>query len=114
MSNRKADEVADVVDVAALQRGAGLHAEGKLGEAEEVYRPLLNGPAQQAATAHYLLALVLTDQDNPADALQHYQAAIDLGAASGDLFFRCAELLADLEPSRRGGGVLRSRHGFAA
>jgi tetratricopeptide (TPR) repeat protein len=92
MSNPKVDEP-DAIDAAALQSGADLHAQGRLDEAEAVYRSLLIGPAQQVATAHYLLALLLTDRKDLAGALENYKAAIGLGAASADLFFRRGELL---------------------
>jgi tetratricopeptide (TPR) repeat protein len=82
-----------LIDVAAIQRGAQLHAEGRLDEAEKTYRGLLDGPPKQVATAHYLLGLLLTDQGDPDGALTQYEAAVDLGAASGDLFFRRGELL---------------------
>jgi tetratricopeptide (TPR) repeat protein len=95
MSNPETEKAESFVDVdaEALQRGAQLHAEGRLNEAEQAYRALLQGPPQQVATAHYLLGLLLTDRKDAAGALAQYEAAIGLGAASTDLFFRKGELL---------------------
>jgi tetratricopeptide (TPR) repeat protein len=93
MSNPQTEKDESFIDAEALQRGAQLHAEGRLDQAEEIYRALLDGPPQQVATAHYLIGLLLTDRHDPAGALGHYDAAVELGAASADLFFRRGELL---------------------
>ncbi len=97
MSKPKIDGADVPIDAAALQQGAKLHAEGRLDEAQAVYARLLNGHPQQAATAHYLMALLLTDRGDLEGALDHYAAAIALGAASADLFFKRAELLRRLD-----------------
>jgi tetratricopeptide (TPR) repeat protein len=81
------------MDTPALQNGARLHSEGRFDEARKAYEALLEGPPQQVATAHYLLALLTTDMGAPESALAHYDAAIALGAASPDLFYRHGELL---------------------
>ena len=93
MADPEIESTDHLVDVAAIQRGAQLHAEGRLDQAEATYRSLLDGPTRQAATAHYLLGLVMTDRNDQDGALAHYEAAIGLGAASVDLFFRRGELL---------------------
>jgi tetratricopeptide (TPR) repeat protein len=93
MADSEIENADRTVDAAAIQRGAQLHAEGRLDLAEETYRNLLDGPPQQVATAHYLLGLLLTDRSDRVGALAHYEAAVDLGAASADLFSRRGELL---------------------
>ena len=81
------------MDTTALQRGAQLHSEGRLDEAEQAYLPLLQGEPQQVATAHYLLALVKSDRGDLAGAIAHYGAAAALGAASPDFLYGYGEQL---------------------
>ena len=84
---------AHIMDINALQQGAQLHSEGRLDEARQAYEVLLDGPPPQVAAAQYLLALLMTDMGAPGSALAHYDAAIALGGASPDLFYRRGELL---------------------
>jgi tetratricopeptide (TPR) repeat protein len=88
------------MDTAAIQRGAELHSQGRLDEAEAAYRGLLDGPPEQVATAHQLLGLLLTDRGDTAGALGHFDAAVAGGGGTADIFVRRGALLRSLGRTR--------------
>jgi len=83
-----------------LQHCTQLHAAGRLEEAEAAYRALLAEPSDESMRAHQLLAVLLSDRGEAADALSHYDQALALGGASAELFFRRAGVLRSLGRAR--------------